>query len=202
MPASRTDIMNDALRLIGVKPIASPDEKSEPARQIGAIYDRVIRFELEQYPWAFAKKEATLPANLAEPSFRYERSFNLPADFLRMVEFEDRWVWVIDSGVNASPVKSFEIFGRTIRTNEGAPLKITYIADLSEDPSLWTATFSRMASCALARDVAPSLNRAESWIKIAEDRYRQTELRARRSAAIQRAPSRTADGSWLTSRFY
>lgn len=202
MSTSRTDIMNDALRLLGVRPIADPAERSEAARQVNAVYYRVVRFELEQYPWFFAKREAALAALTTGPAFKYARAYQVPSDFLRLVELADRWVYVLPSAIDAAPVPPFELYGRTIRTDLPAPLRITYTADLSDTPDQWSPAFMRLAAAALARDLATTLVKSDGAAQAALSRYRELELRARRSAAVQQAPTRVGDGSWLTGRLY
>lgn len=199
---SRTEVINDALRIISANLIADPDEASESARQAKGVYDQTVRVELETYAWGFAKQQAALAASATPPLFKFANSYPLPSDFLRLVELDDRWVFSIVRGVDTEPTPAYEIIGRSVNTDIGAPLKITYLRDLTQDPTYWPATFTAVVSAALALALAMPLTKSEGMVSLAEKLHRRALNRARTSNAIQMPPQNLPDGSWVTARLY
>ncbi len=200
MAESETQIMNDALALISVPSIASPDEESEPARQARSVYPSVVRAQLERYAWTFAKQQIALPQNEEPPVYRWSRAFALPSDFLRLIEVADFWVFGSETGIDQNPTPMFDIQGTNILTNFTAPLEITYIRDLTEEPTLWSAVFAEAVTYALAARLAPPLTKDKEKMKLAHGLYKDAIAEARRSNAIQLPPRRRVDGSWIAVR--
>ena len=200
MAVSRTSVINLALQSIAANTIADPDEDSESARQAKICYDQVIRREMETHPWHFAKAQATLPAIAGAPVFKFARSFNLPSDFLRLIELENRWVFSILRNVDTDPVPPYEIQGRAILTDFDAPLNIGYIADKTEDPSLWPPSFVQTAAMALAVRLAYPLTKSDGAVKMAKENYAEALTSARKNNAIQKPPENIPDGSWMAGR--
>ena len=197
---SRTQVINNGLRSIAANLIADPNEESESARQAAACYDQIIRSELSAHPWYFAKTQASLPANVQAPLFKYMLAYTFPADFLRLVELEDKWVFDIIRNVDTNPIPQYEMQGRTLLTDFTAPLNITYIMDVTADPTIWAATFADVASAALAVALAMPLTKSEGMVSLAEKLYQKALRRAFRSNAIQMPPAQPPDGSWMAAR--
>lgn len=198
---SRTQIINGGLQIISANLIADPDEDTESARQAKAVYDQIVGAEIEAHAWYFAKRQAALPASATAPDFKYQRAFNLPADFARLVELNDNWVFSVMRYVDASPVPPYELFGRAIFTNIDAPLKISYLSNaVVADPTMWPALFGNVASAALAVRLAMPLTKSEGMVSLAEKVYQKELVRARKSNAIQMPPAYPPDGSWMTAR--
>jgi hypothetical protein len=199
---SRTQVINDGLRAISANLIADPDEDTESARQAKGVYEQVVRTELEGQAWYFAKDQASLPALADAPIFKYARAFNLPSDFLRLVEIEGRWAFSIIRGVDTEPLPDYEMQGRAILTNLGAPLNIGYLRDVTSDPTLWSPAFAGVVSAALAVTLAMPLTKSEGMVSLAEKLYQKALRRAKTANAIQMPPQNIPDGSWITARLY
>lgn len=202
MPLSRTQVTNDGLRHISANLIADPDEDTESARQAKGVYEQVVRSELEAHAWFFAKKQAILPQNGEPPLFRFQRAYNLPPDFVRLVELEDKWVFSVIRGIDVNPIPPYEMHGRAILTDISAPLRITYLRDVAADPTLWTPLFANCVSAALAIRLAMPLTKSEGMVSLASKIYGSELTRAKRSNAIQMPPAQIPDGSWITARVY
>lgn len=200
MAVSRTSVINLALQSIAANGIADPDEDTESARQARVCYDQVIRREIATHPWHFAKEQAALPANAGAPLYKFARSFNLPSAFLRLVELEQRWVFSMLRNIDTNPVPPYEIQGRAILTDFGAPLNITYLADKTDDPSLWPPEFVQAAAMALAVRLAYPLTKSDGAVKMAKENYAEALTSARKNNAIQRPPEQMPDGSWMAAR--
>jgi hypothetical protein len=202
MPLSRTQVINDGLRHISANLIADPDEDTESARQAKGVYEQVVRSELEAYAWFFAKAQASLPQNAEQPLFRFARAFNLPSNFIRLVELEQRWVFNVIRYIDVDPIPPYEIQGRAILTDLAAPLKISYLKDVTNDPTTWTPLFANVVSAALAIRLAMPLTKSEGMVTLATNIYKNELFRAKKANAIQMPPQQIPDGSWIMARFY
>lgn len=199
---SRTQVINNALRAISANLIADPDEDTESARQAKGAYEQVVRTELEGHAWFFAKAQAVLPASAAAPAFNFARAFNVPADFIRLVELDSKWAFSIIRHVDTNPIPAYEIQGRAILTDLGAPLRIGYLRDVTSDPTIWSPAFSDTVSMALAVALAMPLTKSEGMVSLAEKLYQKAVRRAKTANAIQMPPHNVPDGSWITARLY
>lgn len=199
---TKTTLINNGLRLISANLINDPGEQSESARQCNGCYEQVVRSELELNAWYFAKAQAALPARAEIPLFKFANAFELPSDFIRLVELEHRWVFSIARGVDVNPVPLWEVQGRAIFTDLPAPLRITYLKDVSDDPSMWASSFADVVAAAIAKEVAMALTKSEAAVTRAERAYKTSINNAIRTNAIQMPPMNIPDGSWLTVREY
>lgn len=198
---SRTQVINNGLQIIGAQRIDDPTEGSESARQAASVYDQTVREELAKQAWFFAKTQVRLAAAADAPTFRFERAFTLPSDFIRLVELENRWVFNVLRYVDDDPRPPYELQGRNLLADMTAPLGITYIRDLSDDPTIWSPVFSAVVSAALALKLAMTLTKSDGMVTLAGKRYAQDMREAKRTNAIQQPPAQIPDGSWMLARF-
>jgi hypothetical protein len=199
---SRTQVINNGLRIIGANLIADPDEDTESARQAKGVYEQTVLAELESHAWSFAKAQAVLPQSAVNPLFGFQRAFTIPSDFVKLVELENRWAFYSVRNIDTNPMPAFEVQGRSILTNFDAPLRISYLRDLSGDPTLWPPLFAETVSAALAGALAMTLTKSQGVVETAEKLYRKATRRATQSNAIQKPPAHIPDGSWITARLY
>lgn len=199
---SRTQVINNGLRIISANLIADPDEDTESARQAKEVYDQIVRSELENHAWFFAKAQTALPENADAPLFKFNHAYNLPADFVRLVELDGKWVFSVVRHVDVNPVPVYELHGRAILTDLTAPLNIAYLRDVSSDPTVWTPLFGNAVSAALAVALAMPLTKSEGMVSLAEKVYQKELARAKKSNAIQMPPQNMPDNSWITARLY
>lgn len=199
---SRTQVINNGLRIISANLVADPDEDTESARQAKAVYDQVVRSELEAHAWYFAKQQVALPEHADAPLFKFGHSYGLPSDFIRLAELDGRWVFSAIRHVDVNPVPLYEMHGRAIFTDLTAPLNISYLRDVSGDPTVWSPSFSNVVSAALAVVLAMPLTKSEGMVSLAEKLYQKELRRAKQANAIQMPPQNMPDNSWITARLY
>ena len=89
MSYSQLSICNGALQKIGSARVMNLAEESKEAKACLTEYDNVRKFVLRMYPWGFATKRAILAPDPVAPGFEFEYRFQLPADYLRVVELYD-----------------------------------------------------------------------------------------------------------------
>lgn len=203
MALSRTQVINRALQLIAADTISDPEENSASARAAKIEYDAVVRSELSAYPWYFAKRQAALPASADAPLFKFAYSYTLPADFLRLIELSERWVFTVDrAGIDTNPIPPYELHGQAIMTDLTAPLNITYIRDVTNEPPIWHPLFEDVVVASLGMMLATPLAKSASEVdKCAKMRVAKVR-EAKRVSAIQRPPAQIPDGSWMVARVY
>jgi hypothetical protein len=191
--ASTVEIYNLALTKIGASRITDPGDEAKGAQSISAVYDITRKNELANHPWTFAMTRAQLPALGAAPTFGWLAAYQLPADFLRMVEVGEYYV------LYQQDIKLFEIEGRNILCDEASPLKIRYVADI-ENPGLFSAPFVEAFACKLAAVVAEDITQSPTKREAAEQAYERAIRAARRSNAIQLPPQPTPEDTWTLAR--
>lgn len=136
-----TDLANAALALLGEAEISAITDQSSKAARTCLKFAAPSRLEaLRMGRWNCATKRATLVETLPAPTTGYGHSFQLPTNFVRLMD------------VNGEAVKEadefFEIEGRQFLTDE-TEVWIRYIADIGIgacDALLQAAVAVRLAS--------------------------------------------------------
>lgn len=192
--ASDVEIANRALTKIGDRTILALSEDSNPARAVNECYVVVRRNEIRRHPWHFAKKRALLAASATTPAFDFSYGYPLPADCLRVlmphpesdsVQYDGRIDWKIE--------------GRNILSNQAGPLKVTYLADVT-DPEQFDAAFVDMFAARLAAEIAVRLTGSADKKRIAMEEYRMALLEARRVNAFEQFSIDRPMGDWEIAR--
>jgi hypothetical protein len=84
---TRTALANRALAYLGEAAISDiTDTTSKAARVCNEIVDQVIDEHLREHRWNCAISRATLAELTTVPNHGFERAFQLPSDFLRLLE--------------------------------------------------------------------------------------------------------------------
>lgn len=203
MALSRTQVINRALQLIAADTISDPDEDTTSARTAKLEYDAVVRAELSAYPWYFAKRQAQLAQEADTPLFKYAYAFTLPSDFMRLVELESRWVFAVDRNTqDTDPTPPYEMQGRSLLTDLTAPLRIGYVRDATDEPTIWHPLFEEVVVASLAAVLANPLAKSMSLVEAMLKVRRMKIAEARRVNAIQQPPKHIPDSSWMVARIY
>lgn len=191
MAFSQVDICNNALVKVGSERIVSISDEVKQAQTLAAIWDMKRESELAAYPWKFAMTRASLPALVTAPAFGFGFAYQLPSDYLRMVEVGEHWVLY-------SPTESgdmFSIEGSQILCDEASPLNIRYIRSVT-NPGEFTALFAEVFACRLALELSNALTESIPTKRDLKEDYRVALTAARRSSAFERAPQRHPEDTW------
>lgn len=197
--ASQIDICNLALKKLGAQRITALTDNVKQARTLSDIYEIERQAELRKYRWSFAMKRALLPALVDKPAWGYGLAFQLPADYISLVQVgqfqtvpaldeyvgRDNAMWSIESG--------------QILTDLGAPLSIRYIRDVT-DPSDFDALFAQSFAAHLAYVACEDITGSSTKRDAAAADYKQCIRDAVRINAIERPPSSVYDDSWIIGR--
>ena len=87
--ATKTDIADLALGLLGEFQINSLTEGTKQARLCNRFIDQCILEELRSHNWKSVTKRATLAQLTDTPAFEYDNYYQLPVDFLKIVRVND-----------------------------------------------------------------------------------------------------------------
>ncbi len=200
----RIDLINRALLKFGDNSVANPTDQSEQARSMALVFDSVAREELRRQAWSFALARTALPADAAAPAWGYLKSYTLPADCLRVVQVSEWWVnpQSFYADYNDAPNQPFVIEQGKILTNDGAPLKVRYVRDLTQDSGSWDSAFVGCFCCRLAHEVSYKRTKNLRLKSSLRDDYLIALADAKRTNAIELPPQAQLDGSWLEARVW
>jgi len=136
--STRTQICKQAIMRLG----STETLIKQPMVFANSFYDHTLEELLSDVPWAFAKKQASITADVAAPTQGFAKRYALPADFVQLIRVEN-----IDSSENFG---QWEIVGGFLHTDLGSPVKIDYTfnqTDVTQFPAPFTeALIARLAS--------------------------------------------------------
>lgn len=187
--ASETDVINAALDKLGVERIGThPDFNTPAGRLANQTYAKLRDRLLRSHPWNFALKRLSIIATSTAPVWEYDNAFNLPSDWLRTMEVE-----------NATQ-SDWQIEGKQIVTDLSSPIKILYIARIT-DPTLWDALFYDALAAFLAKEWALKLTQ-QAEVELEKKKEAKEVLREARTADGQEGmPKKMESSEWHDSRF-
>lgn len=202
--ASKIDVINSALRALAEQPINALDEGSEPANIISDIYDIELDAEIRDFPYTWAQKTVELAEVSAEtpPDFGYV--FQLPADYIGMVELIDTTlsssVYYYDTASTYNNVRhqEWEVRDHKLYINSTS-VTIKYTA-LVTAPTNWDATFTRAFAYRLAMTAGPSITEKMALIDRAERLYVREISKARALSASESRRQSHMSEDYLNSR--
>lgn len=158
--ASKVEIANKALAHLGIAPITSLEEDSEPARQINAIFNTERDIVLKGCDWNFARKTEAL-ALLADSSLEWDYVYQRPAKCLQVRR--------IFSEVTASPTEEGDAKHEEAVSSSGSQAILTDIEDAYmkytyqvTDVSVMPADFAEALAFKLAASSAMALTGEKS----------------------------------------
>lgn len=136
--STRTQICKQAIMRLG----STETLIKQPMVFANSFYDHTLEELLSDVPWAFAKKQASITADVAAPTQGFTKRYALPNDFVQLIRVEN-----IDSSENFG---QWEIVGGFLHTDLGSPVKIDYTfnqTDVTQFPAPFTeALIARLAS--------------------------------------------------------
>jgi len=81
--ATRLEIKNMALQLLGEEPIASSGEETKASVMMETFYSQSLAEILAEQDWNFAHKRAAIAYDIEAPAFEFSYQYLLPSDFIR-----------------------------------------------------------------------------------------------------------------------
>ena len=197
--ASVIQVANRALTKLGAARITSLSDDNKQARAISSCFDDLRDAELRAKRWQFSLKRTTLAALVSTPAFGYQYQYQVPADFLKLDLVDDRFPDVNLDGYVNEEFLDWVIEGNLILTDIGAPLKLRYIAQIT-DPNAWDPMFREALACRIAAELAEDLTQSTGKRQQAWQEYDQAVRAAVKAGSIERQPVMVADSTWIFGR--
>jgi len=199
MSASAVSICQRALHILGAGTIISLADNNEKARVMNVAYEPVRDAELRRRRWRFSIKRASLAALGSTPDSDYLYEYQMPGDFLRLIEGADILATVDLGDYRGGNSQLYSLEGRVLRTNLPAPLSIRYLARIS-DVSLFDSAFCEALSARLAYECVERITESHAKEEACLRRYTLAIREAVQANAIENAPEVIADDSWVMAR--
>jgi hypothetical protein len=197
---SEVAIWNAALTILGDEPILTPDEDSARARCVRGRYAAVRDAELRRRRWRFAIHRVSIAALSAAPDSDYARQFQVPNDFLRLIEGGDiRSYADLSDYRGSSGAALYSLEGRRILTDLAAPLSIRYIRKVT-DTAMFDPAFTEALAARLAWACCKKITGNDAEKDRCQDEYRTAIKEAARANALENPPVPIADDTWITAR--
>ena len=203
--ASKVDIANRALSMLGEARIISLTDNNKPARAMNARFDLLRDAELTAYPWRFAVKRAQLAASTEVPSWGYSVIYERPTDDLKLIRvgganISAEAVGVMYSATGySSEAAPYEVIEGKIHTDLSAPLDYEYISRVT-DTGQFDPLFVEALASRLAADAAEELTQSKAKKEAALYTYDRAISTAKRNNALMRPPRMREPGRWMSSR--
>lgn len=153
---SETDLLNEALGQIGASRITAIDDGSVNAVHCKTFYDTTRDALLRMHHWNFATGRALLSASVTAPLFEYTFDYPLPADYLKMREYNSvpvnsgNYIWW-----EGQWVSRYVIEGLSLLSND-TPVYILYTKRVI-DPNIYDALFYQTLTTWMASKLANAI---------------------------------------------
>ena len=193
--SSPVKIANQALIRLGVKKIVAFTDEKKAADVMSTNYDNSRDTLLKLYPFKFAKKRQTLAPLSTTPKWGFEFEYELPSDYIRLLDVEGHSAAVdIDGRSN-----NYKLEGRTIRTNQATSINILYICNSSPE-AFFDPDFVKVFFLQLALDGFTTLaGRGTSRSKIEGEFLAAIEV-AKRNGSLEEPNEQAYSAEWENSR--
>lgn len=197
--ASQVDILNRALIKLGAGQITSITDNNKQARILSGLWDTVRQAELTKRFWTFALARTSLAALSTAPDWGFDRQFQLPNDFLKLVQINDTFIAPSLVDYRTSDDSAWSIEGNIVMCNFAAPLKIRYVADVT-DPGLFDALFAEVMASKLAFEACYAITQSRDGQRAAQEDYKAAVREAAIANAIAKPPQGLPDDAWVLGR--
>jgi len=187
MATSNVQIANFALTMIDANSISSLTEETEEARKVNAVFEMTRDELLEEFPWPFAIKRASLALLATAPTYQYSYAYQIPTDCLRYLDRKyPQWSHRIEED-------------GTFLTDSSTP-NIRYIKKVT-DPVVFSAGFASALASRLALALAYSIIGKQTYIERLEVISTRIVLKAKTvQSQSSGTPRGIDDNTWLASR--
>lgn len=188
--ATGVSICSNALLMLGAQTINDfADQLNlDRAKLCANLYPTVRDDMLRSHPWNCAIKRAVLAPDAVAPAFGYTHSFELPANFMRVLEV----------GTNGSQI-DYLVEGRTIQANTTV-LELRYVFR-NEVENTWDAHLVKLVTLAMAAALAYPVTQSSALQQSFEQKLEMTLKRARAVDGQEDPPQTLGDERLLRARF-
>jgi hypothetical protein len=189
MARSQLTIANRALDIVGASNIVSINQNSKSARKIKNAYDPILEDLLFKHNWSFAIKRIQLAQLSDAPLFGYTHAYQLPSDYIRLIE------------CNPPNLQHKVEAGNTLLIDSNS-CQIRYVSKIT-DPNAFTPEFAELFAKTLAAQVAYSITQSRTKEADLEDKavkyFRWATSNDSKASGSAQKPQ---DDVWMISRGY
>lgn len=196
---SETDILNNALILIGEQTVLAPDSTTKQGRRFIQVYGFLRDSLLRAHSWNFAIRRASIAALNSTPAWGYQYEYQLPGDCLTLLQVNNYATNVIAGYYNQLDSSPYKIESGKILTDFPAPLPIRYIRRVDQS-SEFDSSFSEMLSIKVAMQLVEDLINNTALIDRLSSMYKDAKLMALRGNAIEKSQQGFVDGDDILAR--
>jgi len=178
-------IVNIALTQVGEPLITSLAEETKAARLVDLRYHDIRDAVLRAHPWNCATKRVTLAETTETPAYGFTSCFQLPSDFIRLVEMDRR-------------DRNFRLEGRKILADY-SPVHIKYvfrITDVADMDDLLRQAIAARLAAELSLPLARSAERMSALWAI----YKEKLSEARFIDSVEAPNDAFETDEWIGSR--
>lgn len=168
--ASETDLLNDALGMIGANTITAIDDGSTNADFCQIFYPTLRDSLLRAHHWNFAMTRQALSQDLVAPSYEFAYAYVLPSDCLKVVEYAGGTPssTALTDGLDVT-IKRYRVEGRRLFSNDGV-VSIRYIRrveNVDEFDALFYQTLATWLASKLAAAILKDMKMAAGLLEMA-----------------------------------
>lgn len=188
--ATGVSICSNALLMLGSQTINDfADQLNlDRAKLCANLYPTVRDDMLRSHPWNCAIKRMVLAPDAVAPAFGYTHAFELPADFLRVLEVGTRNTQI-----------DYLVEGRTIQASTSV-LELRYVFR-NEVENTWDSSLVKLVTLAMAAALAYPVTQSSALQQSFEQKLEMALKRARAVDGQEDPPQTLGDERLLRSRF-
>jgi hypothetical protein len=188
--ATGVSICSNALLMLGAQTINDFNDQVnlDRAKLCANLYPTVRDDMLRQHPWNCCIKRVVLAPDADVPAFGYEHAFELPADFLRVLEVG-----------TAGQQIDYLVEGRSIQADTTV-LELRYVFR-NEVENTWDSALIKMVTLAMAAVLAYPITQSTALQQALEQQLEMEKRRARAVDGQEDPPQTLGDERLLASRF-
>tara|TARA_R100000458_G_C8234087_1_gene214945 strand:+ start:554 stop:1141 length:588 start_codon:yes stop_codon:yes gene_type:complete len=194
--ASKVEICNSALNMLGANNITDITEDSKNARLLNQRYDPIRDAVFRLHAWNCLIKRVELAQDSDTPTHEFAKQYTLPADCLRVLKIgghHDGSSSDLDDG------QQFKIEGRKLLTDE-ATVYLIYIAKIT-DVNQYDTLLQETIAARLASELCYAITSSTSLATQMNELYKEKLREARHIDASEGTAEMLDSSTFINSRF-
>ena len=170
--ASKVEICNSALNMLGANNITEITEDSKNARLLNQRYTPIRDAVFRLHAWNCLIKRVELAQDTDTPTHEYEKQYTLPADCLRVLKIGGHHN---GSSSDLDDGQKFKVEGRKVITDESSIylLYISKIDDVNEYDTLLQETIAARLAAELCYAITSSTSLATQMNELYKEKLRE-----------------------------
>ena len=194
--ASKVEICNSALNMLGANNITDITEDSKNARLLNQRYEPVRDAIFRSHAWNCLIKRVELAAETDTPTHEYTYQYTLPSDCLRVLKVgghHDGSSSDLDNG------QKFKVEGRKLLTDE-TTIYLVYIAKIT-DVNEYDTLLQETIAARLAAELCYAVTSSTSLANQLKDSYNEKLREARFTDATEGTADSLDSSTFINSRY-